>query len=281
MEIEIGRGKKARRAYGFDDIAIVPSRRTRDPDDVDITWKLGPYRFELPLLASAMDGVVSPRSAGLIGKLGGLAVLNLEGIFTRYEDAEDQLARIARLPKEVATREMQRIYQEPVKPELIRRRIEEIKDQGVVTAASLTPQRVSKYYELALEAGLDILVIQGTVVSAEHVSMTSEPLNLKEFIRSVGVPGHRRRLRLLPHGPAPHAHGRRGRPRRRRPGPGVHHARRARRRASRRPRRSRTSRAPARRTCSRRASTSRSSPTAGCARAATSPRRSPAARTPS
>ena len=188
MEIEIGRGKKARRAYGFDDIAIVPSRRTRDPDDVDITWKLGPYRFELPLLASAMDGVVSPRSAGLIGKLGGLAVLNLEGIFTRYEDAEDQLARIARLPKDVATREMQRIYQEPVKPELIRRRIEEIKDQGVVTAASLTPQRVSKYYELALEAGLDILVIQGTVVSAEHVSMTSEPLNLKEFIRSVGVP---------------------------------------------------------------------------------------------
>src|SRR4028119_2416954 len=188
MEIEIGRGKKARRAYGFDDIAIVPSRRTRDPDDVDITWKLGPYRFELPLLASAMDGVVSPRSAGLIGKLGGLAVLNLEGIFTRYEDAEDQLARIARLPKEVATREMQRIYQEPIKPELIRRRIEEIKDQGVVTAASLTPQRVSKYYELALEAGLDILVIQGTVVSAEHVSMTSEPLNLKEFIRSVGVP---------------------------------------------------------------------------------------------
>ncbi len=188
MEIEIGRGKKARRAYGFDDIAIVPSRRTRDPDDVDITWKLGPYRFELPLLASAMDGVVSPRSAGLIGKLGGLAVLNLEGIFTRYEDAEDQLARIARLPKEIATREMQRIYQEPVKPELIRRRIEEIKDQGVVTAASLTPQRVSKYYELALEAGLDILVIQGTVVSAEHVSMSSEPLNLKEFIRSVGVP---------------------------------------------------------------------------------------------
>ena len=188
MEIEIGRGKKARRAYGFDDIAIVPSRRTRDPDDVDITWKLGPYRFELPLLASAMDGVVSPRSAGLIGKLGGLAVLNLEGIFTRYEDAEDQLARIAGLPKDVATREMQRIYQEPVKPELIRRRIEEIKDQGVVTAASLTPQRVSKYYELALEAGLDILVIQGTVVSAEHVSMTSEPLNLKEFIRSVGVP---------------------------------------------------------------------------------------------
>ena len=188
MEIEIGRGKKARRAYGFDDIAIVPSRRTRDPDDVDLTWKLGPYRFELPLLASAMDGVVSPRPAGIIGKLGGLAVLNLEGVFTRYEDAEEQLERIATLPKEQATREMQRIYEEPVKPELIRQRIEEIKAQGGVAAASLTPQRVAAHYELCLEAGLDILVIQGTVVSAEHVSMTSEPLNLKEFIRSVDIP---------------------------------------------------------------------------------------------
>jgi IMP dehydrogenase len=188
MEIEIGRGKKARRAYGFDDIAIVPSRRTRDPDDVDITWKLGPYRFELPLLASAMDGVVSPRTAGILGKLGGLAVLNLEGIFTRYENAEEELERISQLPKDVATREMQAIYQEPIKPELITQRIREIKEQGVVTAASLTPQRVAQYYELALEAGLDILVIQGTVVSAEHVSMTSTPLNLKEFIREVGIP---------------------------------------------------------------------------------------------
>ncbi len=98
MEIEIGRGKKARRAYGFDDIAIVPSRRTRDPDDVDISWTLGPYRFELPLLASAMDGVVSPETARIIGKLGGLAVLNLEGIWTRYEDADAQLERIAQLP---------------------------------------------------------------------------------------------------------------------------------------------------------------------------------------
>ena len=124
MEVEIGRGKKARRAYGFDDIAIVPSRRTRDPDDVDISWKLGDYRFELPLLASAMDGVVSPATAGIVGRLGGLAVLNLEGIFTRYEDAAAQLERIATLPKAQATREMQNIYQEPVKPELITQRIE-------------------------------------------------------------------------------------------------------------------------------------------------------------
>jgi IMP dehydrogenase len=189
MEIEIGRGKKARRAYGFDDVAIVPSRRTRDPDDVDISWKLGDYRFELPLLASAMDGVVSPETAKIVGKLGGLAVLNLEGIWTRFEDADAQLERIAQLPKDAATREMQAIYQEPIKPELISQRIEEIKaEPGVVAAASLTPQRVARYYELALEAGLDILVIQGTVVSAEHVSQTTEPLNLKEFIREVGVP---------------------------------------------------------------------------------------------
>ena len=188
MEVEIGRGKKARRAYGFDDIAIVPSRRTRDPDDVDITWTLGPYRFELPLLASAMDGVVSPETAGILGRLGGLAVLNLEGIWTRYEDADAQLERIAHLDREDATREMQEIYAEPVKPELIAQRIEEIKAQGVVAAASLTPQRVEEHYELALEAGLDILVIQGTVISAEHVSTQGHVLNLKEFVREVPVP---------------------------------------------------------------------------------------------
>src|SRR3984957_4861467 len=188
MEVEIGRGKKARRAYGFDEIAIVPSRRTRDPDDVDVTWKIGDYRFGLPVLGSAMDGVISPTTAGIIGRLGGLGVLNLEGIFTRYEDAEEQLERIAMLPKEEATREMQDIYMEPVKEELIAQRIREIKAEGVVCAAALTPQRVARYYEVALDAGLDILVIQGTVVSGEHVSTTSEPLNLKEFIPELDVP---------------------------------------------------------------------------------------------
>jgi IMP dehydrogenase len=188
MEVEIGRGKKGRRAYGFDDVAIVPSRRTRDPDDIDISWTLGPYRFDLPLLASALDGVVSPHTAGIIGRLGGLAVLNLEGLFTRYQDADAQFERIAGLSHERATQEMQEIYSEPVKPELIAQRIREIKEQGVVVAASLTPQRVARHYETALEAGLDILVIQGTVVSAEHVSATTTPLNLKEFIGEVPVP---------------------------------------------------------------------------------------------
>jgi IMP dehydrogenase len=190
MEVEIGRGKKGRRAFGFDDIAIVPSRRTRDPDDIDITWTLGPYRFELPLLAAAMDGVVSPETAGIVGRLGGLAVLNLEGIWTRYEDADQRLEDIARQPQEEATLRMQEIYREPVKEELIAQRIREVKEQGVVAAASLTPQRVRDHYETALEAGLDILVIQGTVISAEHVSTDDSrpPLNLKEFIREVPVP---------------------------------------------------------------------------------------------
>src|ERR1700761_8212295 len=190
MEVEIGRGKRARRAYGCDEIAIVPSRRTRDPDDVDISWNLGPYLFELPLMGAALDGVVSPETAGVIGKLGGLAVLNLEGIFCRYEDADAQLERISTFSKDIATREMQDIYREPVKPELIAQRIREIKDQGVVVAASLTPQKVRKYYDVALDAGLDILVIQGTVVSAEHVSQDTSrpPLNLKEFIQELEIP---------------------------------------------------------------------------------------------
>lgn len=188
MEVEIGRGKKGRRAYGFDDIAIVPSRRTRDPDDIDITWTLGPYRLELPLVASAMDGVVSPETAAEVGRLGGLGVLNLEGIWTRYEDAEAQLDRVAEAPPVSATRTMQEIYSEPVKPELVAQRVEEIKARGVVACGSLTPQRVRDYYELALEAGLDILVVQGTVISAEHVSSSVEPLNLKEFIAELPVP---------------------------------------------------------------------------------------------
>ena len=188
MEIEIGKGKKGRRAYGFDDIAIVPSRRTRDPDDIDVSWMLGPYRFELPLLAAAMDGVVSPRIAGIIGKLGGLAVLNLEGLWTRFEDADEQLERISKLPPEQATRVMQEIYSEPVKPELIAQRVREIKAEGVVAAGSLTPQRVRDYYEVALDAGLDVMVVQGTVISAEHVSASVEPLNLKEFIAEIPIP---------------------------------------------------------------------------------------------
>jgi IMP dehydrogenase len=188
VDIEVGQGKTARRAYGFDEIAIVPSRRTRDPDDVDISWEIDAFRFELPLAASAMDGVVSTASAIEMGRLGGLAVLNLEGLQTRYEDPDAVLEEIASLPDEKATRRMQEIYREPIKDELIGRRIREIKEGGVIAAASLTPQRVRRYAEIVLDAELDILVIQGTVVSAEHVSTRTEPLNLKEFIARFEIP---------------------------------------------------------------------------------------------
>jgi IMP dehydrogenase len=188
VDIEIGRGKTARRAYGLDEIAIVPSRRTRDPEDVDISWSLGNLNLDLPCLASALDAAVDPTTAGIVGSLGGLAVLNLEGLQTRYEDPGPVFEEIASLPEHKATRIMQDIYAEPIKEELIFRRVQEIKDKGVIAAASLTPQRVERYHRAAIEAGLDVLVIQGTVVSAEHVSRTVEPLNLMEFVPSLNVP---------------------------------------------------------------------------------------------
>ena len=187
-EIEIGLGKSGRRAYGFDDIAIVPSRRTRDPEDVDISWQIDAYRFELPLMASAMDGVVSPATAIEVGRLGGVGVLNLEGLWTRYEDADSTLAEIAEQPVEKATKRMQELYQQPIIPGLVTERIREIKAAGVVSCASVTPQRTSALLDDILAGELDMLVIQGTVVSAEHVSTVVEPLNLKTFIRQLDIP---------------------------------------------------------------------------------------------
>ena len=190
MEVEIGIGKSGRRAYGFDDIAIVPSRRTRDPEDVDISWDIDAFHFELPLVASAMDGVVSPKTAIEMGRLGGLGCLNLEGLWTRYEDPESAFEEIAALEPEKATRRMQEIYDEPIKDELIVQRINEMREGGITTCASLTPQRVEYYAKALLEAELDLLVIQGTVVSADHVSKedSRQPLNLKKFIREYDIP---------------------------------------------------------------------------------------------
>jgi IMP dehydrogenase len=190
VEVEIGIGKQGRRAYGLDDIAIVPSRRTRDPEDVDITWELDAYKFELPMMAAAMDGVVSPATAIEVGRVGGLACLNLEGLWTRYEDPEAVFEEIASLPPEKATRRMQELYNEPIKTELIGQRIREIKAAGVTACGSFTPQRVEQYAKHVLDAELDILVVQGTVVSAEHVSHDPQrqPLNLKKFIREFDVP---------------------------------------------------------------------------------------------
>lgn len=189
MEVEIGKGKMGRRAYGFDEISIVPSRRTRDPEDIDISASINDYHFKIPILASAMDGVVDIRMAIEMHRIGGLAVLNLEGIQSRYDNADEMLEKISRFSDKEATAKMQEIYKEPIKTELIQKRIKQIKkEKGAVMCGSLTPQKVQKYYEAALDAGLDILVIQGTVISAEHVSVTKEPLDLKQFIPKCPVP---------------------------------------------------------------------------------------------
>ena len=187
-EVEIGIYKSGRQAYGFDDIAIVPSRRTRDPEDVDISWNIDAFHFDLPMLGSAMDGVISPRSAIEIGKLGGLGVLNLEGLWTRYEDPMPLFEEIMTLDNDKATGRMQQMYEEPIKMELVTARIKELKDAGITSAASVTPPRTASLAKAIAEAELDILVIQGTVVSAEHVSKTAEPLNLKQFIREFDIP---------------------------------------------------------------------------------------------
>lgn len=188
MDIEIGIGKSGRQAYGLGDIAVVPSRRTRDPDDIDISWEIDAYDFDLPLLGAAMDGAMSPEVAIELGRLGGIGVLNLEGLWTRYDDPETVYREIAELAPEKATRRMQEIYEAPIREDLIGRRIEEIKAADITVAASLTPQRTERFSQTVLDAGLDILVIQGTVVSAEHVSTSAEPLNLKKFIRTYDLP---------------------------------------------------------------------------------------------
>lgn len=188
MDIEIGIAKSGRRAWGFDDIAIVPSRRTRDPEDVDLSWEIDGFTFKLPMMASGMDSAVTPATAIEIGRLGGLACLNLEGLWTRYEDPIPVYNEIAELSNEKATQRMQELYALPVNPDLITQRVAEVKAAGVVACASLTPQNVVRYADYAKAGGLDILVIQGTVVSAEHVSSKTEPLDLYAFIREVDMP---------------------------------------------------------------------------------------------
>ena len=187
-EVEIGRGKSGRRAYALDEIGIVPSRRTRDPEEVSVAWQIDAYRFEMPLVVAPMDSVVSPEIAITIGRLGGLAVLDLEGLWTRYESPEPLLAEITSLDDDVATRRLQEVYAEPIKEELIGRRIKEIRDAGVTVAARLSPQRTAQYHKAVIDAGVDLFVIRGTTVSAEHVSGRAEPLNLKQFIYDLDVP---------------------------------------------------------------------------------------------
>ena len=187
-EIEIGRGKRGRRAYSFDDIAVVPSRRTRDPEEVSVAWQIDAYLADVPVLAAPMDSVMSPATAVALGRLGGIGVLDLEGLWTRYEDPDPLLAEVAELSVESATPRMQEIYSAPVRPELIAARLREIRASGVPVAGALSPQRTRQHWRTVVEAGVDLFVIRGTTVSAEHVSGHAEPLNLKRFIYELDVP---------------------------------------------------------------------------------------------
>ena len=189
MEIQLGRGKVARRAYGIDEIALVPGNRTLDPSLTDTKWKIGNIEREIPIIASAMDGVVDVKTAVRLSQLGALGVINLEGIQTRYADPEPILDRIASVGKEEFVSLMQELYAEPIKPELIEKRIQEIKQQGGIAAVSSTPAGASKYSEVVTKAGADLFFIQATVVSTAHLSPESiTPLDLAEFCRSMPIP---------------------------------------------------------------------------------------------
>lgn len=187
-EIEIGRGKRGRRAYSFDDVAVVPSRRTRDPQEVSVGWQIDAYHFDLPIIAAPMDSVMSPATAVALGQSGGLGVLDLEGLWTRYEDPTPLLAEIATFDSARATARMQEIYAAPIQPELITARLKEIRAAGVTVAGALSPQRTNEFWRTVVDAGVDLFVIRGTTVSAEHVSGRVEPLNLKRFIYELDVP---------------------------------------------------------------------------------------------
>jgi IMP dehydrogenase len=187
-EMEIGRAKRARRAWSFDDIAIVPSRRTRDPEEVSTAWQIDAYRFEIPVVAAPMDSVMSPATAVQFGRLGGLGVLDLEGLWTRYDDPTGLLEEIGTLDEAAATERLQEIYAAPIRPELIQQRLREMREAGVTVAGSLSPQRTKEFAKVVVDAGVDMFVIRGTTVSAEHVSGQAEPLNLKDFIYELDVP---------------------------------------------------------------------------------------------
>ena len=188
MDIEIGRAKRGRRAFSFDDIAIVPSRRTRDPEEVSVSWQIDAYRFDIPVMAAPMDSVMSPDTAIAFGRLGGLGVLDLEGLWTRYDDPVPLLQQVASLRGPEATKKLQEIYAEPIKPELMVDRVKQLRDSGITVAGALSPQLTKEHAQSVIGAGLDLFVIRGTTVSAEHVSSQAEPLNLKQFIYELDVP---------------------------------------------------------------------------------------------
>ncbi len=188
MGMWVGRGRKARAAYGFDDIALVPGALTVNPNEVDISWELSGRRFEIPIIAAAMDGVVGPRLAIEMGRLGGLAVLNLEGIFSRYANPDEVLDHIVSAGQEEATKIIQSIYGEPIKEELIHKRIAEIKKGGGAVAVSSIPQRAERFGQIAQEAGADLFVVQSTGTTARHIATEYVPLDFQKLKRSLALP---------------------------------------------------------------------------------------------
>jgi IMP dehydrogenase len=193
MGMYIGIGRKARQCFGFDEIALVPSILTINPDEVDTSWEIAGLRFEVPIIASAMDGVVDVKFATEFGRLGGFAVLNLEGVQTRYEDPSEVLERIAGADPETSTHLIQTIYEEPLKKELIGKRIEEIKAQGAPAVVSAIPQRAAEFGLLAAEAGCDIFVVQSTVATVQHESTAYDTLDFAAFIEEM----HRHRVPVI------------------------------------------------------------------------------------
>ncbi len=188
MGMWVGRGRKARVAYGFDDIALVPGPVTVNPSEVDISWELCGRRFELPIIAAAMDGVVGPRLAIEMGRLGGLAVLNLEGVSSRYDNPDDVIERIVSASQDEATRIIQSIYSEPIKDELIHRRIQDIKKEGSPVAVSAIPQRAERFAQIAQEAGADVFVVQSTVTTARHLATEYTPVDFRRLKRELAIP---------------------------------------------------------------------------------------------
>ena len=189
MEIQLGRGKTVRRAYGFDEIALVPGNRTLDPQLADTRWEIGGIEREIPIIASAMDGVVDVSIAAKLSQLGALGVLNLEGIQTRYEDPEPILDQIAAVGKDEFVTLMQKLYSQPIRPELIQQRIAAIKEKGGIAAVSLTPAGAAKFGQAIADAGADLMFVQATVVSTAHLSPASiTPLDLAEFCQSMPMP---------------------------------------------------------------------------------------------
>jgi len=188
MEFELGRNKRARRAYGFDEVALVPGTVTINPEEIDTSFSLNGHSFPVPILAAAMDGVVNTRFAVEMGKLGGLAVLNLDGVQCRYENPDDVLHEIASTPKEQINVLLQKVYTQPVQDGLIGQRVEEIKAAGVPCAVSSAPNHAERRGPIVQEAGADVFVVQGTVLTARHISKAYKQLSFKELTASLGIP---------------------------------------------------------------------------------------------